>query len=183
MYFSQTYLGFEANRAKVYVYFISEPYMSNRQRDLHDVFIKRARELGLSTDERVAVLLPIPGYEDAMVKELQDSPHSPIQEFYAARIRDLMPGLIVSRAPIDTKKGIKSAVFFTFNTEEHPFKAAKKLMQEIANAPEDGVFLKFLASLNEFATLKPNFHGVGVDLNGLIEAYIKNSRSRGRNAV
>lgn len=173
MYVTQTYLGFEAKKAKAYVYFLSETYMTENQRNLHDVFINRAKQLGLSTDENVAVLLPVAGYEDKVVRDLADQPDSPVQKFYKKNIQGKTPGLLVSSAPIDTKRGISKAVFFTFQTTEHPFNAAKNLITAIINEPEDSLFIRTLTSINEIAILNPNFYGMGINLNAVIKAYLE----------
>ena len=178
MYITQTYLGFSSSSAKVYVYFLSEPYMSNRQSDLHDVFLKRTAELGLSTGPDVAVLLPASGCEMSVLGDAKDSPNSPLQEFYIKNVRDHLPGLLVTRQPLDTKAGIKSAVFFSFNTTAHPFSAAKELIQKISQEPKDGALIKALEGLNKFVILEPNFNGIGLNINHIVELLIEKMRRR-----
>ncbi|MFZ6799034.1 hypothetical protein [Undibacterium sp. Di24W] len=173
MYITQTYLGFSSNSAKVYVYFLSESYMSNRQRDLHEVFLKRTAELGLSTGSEIAVLLPVNGCEMSVLGDMNDSLHSPLQEFYKNNVREQLPGLLVTRKPLDTKAGIQSAVFFSFNNAEHPFKAAKELIQKISEEPRGGPFVKFLEELNSFVILEPNFNGIGININRIVELLIE----------
>lgn len=178
MYIAQTYLGFSSSSAKVYVYFLSEPGMSNRQSDLHTVFLKRTAELGLSTGPDVAVLLPATGCEMSVLGDADVSLHSPLQEFYIKNVRNHLPGLLVTRQPLDTKMGIKSAVFFSFNTAEHPFRAAKELIAEISKEPQDGALIKLLEGLNQFVILEPNFSGIGVNINSIIDMFIEKLRRR-----
>lgn len=161
MYVTQTYLGLAQRDAKAYVYFLSEAYMSTRQRDLHDVFMKRAKEFGLSTNREVAVMLPYDDYEIQVGLDLQDSPDSKIQSFYAEKVRPYLPGLLVSREPIDTRKGLQNAVFFSFNTTEHPFRAAKAFVELIVSEKKENWLLKSLENFNEIAILQPNLSGVG----------------------
>jgi len=178
MYITQTYLGFSARRAKVYVYFLSERYMSDRQRDLHDVFLNRAKELGLSTNEQVAVVLPAPGFEMQVLGDIDDAPESPLQRLYKNTIRDHVPGLLVTRSPIDTKRGIEGAMFFSFNNAEHPFRAAKALIQTIVDEPDDGRLIKVLENLNEILILEPNWNGIGINLNAILEKAIEYLREK-----
>jgi hypothetical protein len=172
MYVAQTYLGFVAKKARVYVYFLSESYMSNRQKDLHEVFLRRTKELGLKTGEDIAVVLPVAGREMDVLGDLRDEAGSPIQKFYQQHIAGNTPGLLLTRAPIDTCRGIKSAIFCTFNTVEHPFRLAKKLISQMSSEPSESKLICFLESINEFVEIKPNFQGIGVDLNAVIEKAI-----------
>jgi hypothetical protein len=174
MYVTQTYLGFSAKGAKAYVYFLSEEYMSNRQRDLHTAFVNRAAEFGLTSGKEVAVLLPVPGSEMKVLgSDLSDEGDSPVQRFYRDHIAGQTPGLLVTGAPIDTKRGLKGAVFFSFNSEEHPFRAAKKLVAQLTSAPSGGGLVQFLERLNEFVYLRPNLYGLGLDLNAMIDRGIE----------
>ena len=181
MYITQTYLGFVATNAKVYVYFLSEEYMSNQQKDLHDVFLKRAAELGLSTGSDIAVVLPVRGCEMNVLGDLDDEVGSPLQKFYSEKIRNELPGLLVTCGPIDTKEGLSGAIFFSFNTANHPFRAAKDFIQDILKEPQGGKFINFLSGLNEVVILHPNFYGVGVNVNAIIEKSIEEYKIK-RNA-
>jgi hypothetical protein len=152
--------------------------MSNRQSDLHNVFLNRTAELGLSTGPDVAVLIPAPGCEMSVLGDAEVSLHSPLQEFYIKNIRDHLPGLLVTRQPLDTKKGMNSAIFFSFNTAEHPFRAAKELIEKISQEPKDGALIKLLEGLNQFVILEPNFNGIGVNINAIIDMIIEKLRKR-----
>ena len=102
--------------------------------------------------------------------------HSPLQEFYIKNVREHLPGLLVTRQPLDTRKGIDSAVFFSFNSTEHPFRAAKDLIEKIALEPKDGKLIKALEGLNRFVILEPNIAGIGVNINSIIDLLIEKLR-------
>ena len=89
-----------------------------------------------------------------------------------------MPGLLVSKEPIDTRKGLQNAVFFSFNTTEHPFRAAKAFVELIVSEKKENWFLKSLENFNEIAILQPNLSGVGVDINAAIRVAIEAIRRR-----
>lgn len=135
--------------------------------------MNRAKELGLSTNEKVAVVLPVKGYEMQVLGDIEDAPESPLQKLYKSTIRDHVPGLLVTRNPIDTKKAVEGAMFFSFNESIHPFREAKALIQQIVDEPEDGPIIKVFEELNEILILKPKWNGVGVDINALIKKAIE----------
>lgn len=136
---------------------------------MYEEFLQRTEEFGLATGPEVAVVLPVSGFENNVLGDLNDEINSPLQRFYMTNLREHLPGLLVTKFPVDSDRAINGAVFFSFNSPGHPFRAAKALVKKIVEEPENGKFLNFLSHLNKIVILQPNFNGIGIDINALID--------------
>jgi len=166
MYITQTFMGLTSSEARVYVYFLSS---GDRSINLRKDILKRITEFGLSTDENAAIIVPYDGYERSTLNEIEDSPFSSTQNFYKTRIRDKLPGLLLTYQPLSAEGWEQSGIYFSLSNVKHPLRETRAILQKLDENNIYCTIKRGWEKSRDFIIIEPSILGIGINVNKILD--------------